>query len=104
MKKIILAFALIFTIFVVKAGEEISWQDVCKEVGGAARNTMESRQLGVSISHLMEMELVKKEPILESMIIGAYETPRYSTKEHQDKAVADFQNDAYLKCAKALRK
>jgi hypothetical protein len=61
---------------------------------------MEARQRGAAMSKAMETVEAGDE-LHRKMIIAAWDSPRYSTQEHQRRAIEDFENDVYLQCVKA---
>jgi len=75
--------------------------ETCKSISGVAQEVMKSRQQGILMAELMEVEvsdLIK--PLMHQYIVRAYETPRFRTPQNQQRAVTDFANDAYLACIK----
>ncbi len=39
-------------------------------------------------------------PVLERIVMGAYEQGRYMTESLVERKIVDYQNDVYLKCIK----
>lgn len=78
--------------------------DICKSYAQYARATMEARQNGAEMSKIVEISGSggKVDPIIQEMIIKAYEAPRMSVKENQDRQVRDFENQYFLECTKGL--
>lgn len=68
----------------------------CTLIGEFAKGAMTSRQAG----ELMTEVEAQNDAILESIVIDAYERPRFLGAEYQARAIFDFQNDVYLKCIK----
>lgn len=85
----------------VYAGDYIQ---TCAKLGGVAEKTMIKRQEGFPMQKLMEVVAVGDlREMMESLIIAAYDSPRYATAGMQQKAVEDFRNDVYLQCVKKYR-
>jgi hypothetical protein len=74
----------------------------CKQLGELAYILMQLRQKGGSISR--SMEIADGNTLIESMVISAYELPRYSSLEYQQKAAEDFRNIYEAACYSAQRK
>jgi hypothetical protein len=98
MKKTLLV-AFVTTMAISAHADE--YREMCNSLSGAARKTMERRQEGVSMQKLME--IAKGNELIEGIIISAYDSPRYSTKEMQARSVEDFRDKWYLECIKKQR-
>lgn len=70
--------------------------EVCQSYSTYAETVMESRQLGVDMASAYEM--VKDEKILSTILMSAYDSPRYSTQDFKDNAISDFKNKWFLAC------
>ena len=81
-----------------------SANEFCESVGKFAEITMRGRQSGVPMSQVMKYATERDNEMLQAMIMEAYNQPRYSSKEYQDRAVADFRNVWELACYKEQRK
>jgi hypothetical protein len=80
---------------------EKTLRKLCDLTSSTAETVMRKRQAGVSMTKMMEV--TANEPpgsIGESLVITAYDSPRYHTKEMQERSVEDFRDKAYLRCAK----
>lgn len=75
--------------------------DICKDLERAAKSIMNLRQNGTQMSK--QMDIAKGSPILEKMVIAAYELPRYSTDAAKQQASTDFSNNIYLSCVKGSK-
>ncbi len=62
---------------------------------------MTNRQLGGSMADAIEV--ANGDETLESIVISAYEVPRYGTERMQQRQIEDYKNEVYLTCAKAAR-
>lgn len=73
----------------------------CKQWSEVSGKIMEYRQQGQLMSDIMGMfEGVDLNGAVQKIIVSAYELPRYSTDEYQERAIADFANDVFLGCVK----
>ncbi|MBC6408014.1 MAG: hypothetical protein GDA40_07785 [Rhodobacteraceae bacterium] len=80
-------------------------QQLCEVTETLARNVMEIRQAGVSMSEVMKKMAEADAAVLSlarSIVIDAYENPRFSTPSVQKEAVEDFANNVALECYKRL--
>lgn len=96
----------------VNVGVAHSSAEGCENNYEIARMTMKHRQDGFSIVSQYEvLDYIKDNSkgekgyekhykTMENMIIKAYETPRYSLKENQERAIADFSDYWFLRCKK----
>ena len=46
------------------------------------------------------IEAAEGNDLLETIIISAYEVPRYGVESNKQESVEDFRNKVYLQCAK----
>jgi len=77
------------------AGEE---QASCEQIASVAESVMDAHQHGVSMAAMMD--IAKDNALIEKMTVEAYEGARYSTKEIQDREIADFRDKWYMWCFK----
>ena len=85
---------------------ENSGADICTALGVLAQQAMLARQAGVPMSTLLGM--VRSEPagfaeVARSIVIAAYETPRFSTPTVQRRAAEDHRDWAERECFAGLR-
>ncbi len=78
----------------------------CAVFAALAHNIMDGRQKGVSMKESMEISERSKLPdnlkaVVKSIVISAYERPRYSTEQMKAREVTEFENGYYLACSKA---
>ena len=73
----------------------------CQEVGTLAAKVMEARQVNVSMSNMMKIAQDNNNSLMKTMVIEAYEKPRFSTEEYQNNAIQDFRSFWELACYKA---
>lgn len=100
---------LILIIFVAGNVTAKVASDVCKETYDIAEKVMIYRQAGVPMP--IQMKFVDELKGLNSetkqtvrdIVQEAYEEPKYSTQDYQDKSVKEFSNSWYLKCYKATK-
>ena len=93
----------------VNAEEKAQWRDLCAEVSEIAETIMERRQEGVSMQKMMDIIAYGTGSkgatnITETLIMKAYEIPRYRVKDNRERAVQEFKNRWYLACVKDIRK
>lgn len=74
----------------------------CTHYKDVAEQVMKTRQAGVDASKMMEV--AEGNPLMQKMIIVAFDTPSYSTEAYKEKAVSDFANEVFLDCYKKLSK
>ncbi|WP_207285188.1 hypothetical protein [Pseudomonas sp. FW300-N2A2] len=80
----------------------------CKRMEHSAKTVMESRQSDVPMSTLWgiaeesDSEYIKE--MYKMLIRNAYDKPRFSLEENQQKAVIDFQNDFFSACMRNAEK
>lgn len=65
--------------------------DECREAGDAAAAVMVARQAGTAISALMPDMAARGDRYVE-MLLMAYERPRYSSDEFQQREVEDYRS------------
>jgi hypothetical protein len=76
-------------------------REVCKEYSTVSAKIMEGRQSGVAMSKTMEIftgEDGNIDPLMESIIMEAYEAPRMSVETNQQRYIEDFENTIFLRC------
>lgn len=78
-----------------------SWKAKCADISKTARVVMEARQASVPMDKIMDA--VGGNPGMETMIIQAYEQPRYGSAEYKARAAADFAETWYMTCVRVLR-
>ena len=92
MKKLILAVALSLAVFSAQAEESY----FCESVGELATIIMQNRQKGVDLSKMLALS--KGDDGVKTMVLDAYNSPRYSTDKYIADAVSDFSNKWVLAC------
>ncbi|MGX9996688.1 hypothetical protein [Vibrio sp. JZG120] len=98
MRAITITFILYVIAMPLRAEE---WMEICEKYGSLATSIMNNRQVGVSMSKMMEA--VDGDKLLQNLIIEAYDSPRFSTDKMQKKATERFRDDTYLACVKSMR-
>lgn len=103
MKKIIIAVCFCFLLCSTSYADDSDAYTKCSHFNGLAEAIMKNRQNGISISKQIE-NLPNNEikEIVISMIMSAYDSPRYHTESNQRRAVQDFVNECYMICVEAL--
>ena len=86
--------------------------DVCDSTATLARSIMQARQSGVDMPEMMAVAdkqcngesgtnlkaCAAAQRLQRTMIVAAYKTPMFSTREYRDREVSDFVNNWYLAC------
>ena len=75
----------------------------CKSIANFAAVVMEKRQAGTAMDAMIDLIHGSESDnglrkVLESIILRAYENPRYGTEEFKKRSVNDFRNDIYVEC------
>lgn len=96
MKKLLTAIALLSTSFIAQAEESKGMS--CKEISEFAGSIMQARQQGTPMSDLYDIANGSK--VIESLIILAYEVPKFNTAEYKQREVSKFKNELFLACVK----
>lgn len=96
MKKLLTALAILSTSFIAQA-EESKFMN-CKEISEFAGSIMQVRQQGTPMSDLYDIANGSK--VIESLIILAYEVPKFNTEEYKQREVNKFKNEFFLTCVK----
>lgn len=79
--------------------------DLCGTLGTHAEAIMEARQAGVSMQKMIEASgsipgpAAAKE-FTRSLVIKAFEHPRFSTESYKRRAIENFRDTVYLECIK----
>lgn len=86
-----------------------AWADAietCKHAASLAGKVMEARQNGATIKDVIGpiLDSTPKESkrLMQSIVMGAFEQPRYTTPINQRNAVADYENDTFVSCMDAF--
>ena len=96
--------ALSALLFTVGSTSSMASNNVCSLIDIYAKNVMEIRQMGGSMSDLMGMvDDGDYKDLYETIIISAFEVPRYNTEKNKQNAISDFTNKQYLECVKAYK-
>lgn len=81
----------------------------CESIESLTRSIMRARQVGVSMVKVITS--IKKSGMGEGskiavkrIIIDAYDTPRYNSREYRQNAVDEFANRYYKRCVKSRMK
>lgn len=77
--------------------------ELCEAMSEMAGKIMTARQRGVPMSTLATLPQSDSEEVRnlrKELLIAAFESPRYSSEDYQEKAVVDFKNGVFLECFK----
>jgi hypothetical protein len=102
MKKVLLA-VLVSVSFGVSAADKPDPHEICSNGEELARTIMKSRQIGVSLSSIMAIAKEQGAESVKHIALMAYDKPRYSTEEMQQRSIEDFANEVYLSCLKGSK-
>lgn len=94
MKRIL---AIAFLLAASSAAPASNFDLLCEKVGARAEGIMEAHQLEVPIGKSMAIASTR---LWKQLVMKAYDGPRYSTKQHRDRAIARFRDDIQLACYK----
>lgn len=97
--KIMAIITLLFFTFSAWTAEKF---DLCESQNDIATTIMQKRQQGVPMITMMKVASQTKEApirdLLISMTRAAYEYPKFSTPEHQQRQVVEFADQIYIQC------
>lgn len=84
------------------AGSASADQGSCDAIGILAKSVMSARQGGVPMQDILSNGVGSKKvsELTRLLAMAAYDQPRFSTEEHQERAITEFQNQMYLACLK----
>ena len=74
-------------------------QASCDQIANVAKSVMSGRQAGVSMGAMVG--IAKGNALIEKMVVEAFESGRYSTKEIQDRQISEFRDKWFLWCFKS---
>lgn len=77
-------------------------REFCESASSLAGLIMQGRQSGMLMAKMMDD--AGGNELIQRLTISAFEKPRASFKDLQQKYVDDFANDTYLECIKNMRK
>lgn len=86
-------------------GEREPDKSHCPQVAKAAELVMDNRQKGVPMHRQLEAFTGSgaEAEIIRALILGAYETPRYSGNAYRREAITEYGNEAMLSCYREAR-
>ena len=73
----------------------------CQAYSELATSVITARMEGVPMPNLMGR--AERNPLVEELVIEAFEIPRFSSGDTRDRIVQDFADDHYLECVKIYR-
>ena len=95
MKKFIAATSIFFTLGFSAFANDKSY---CTSLSEMAESFMRARQIEVPMSKLIEH--AKGDPIIESVVVAAYNRPSFRTEQFAQREIAMFKNQVYMECFK----
>lgn len=73
----------------------------CQPISDIARELQAARQAGAPLAKALA---IFEQPALQALTLSAWREPRYSTKEHQQRAITEFENRTLLQCMEGVDK
>lgn len=100
----------IAAIFTLLLSGQLYAQDklaACNSISSLAETIMKQRQNGAPMSEMMRIAgeaggAIGK--VGEELVIMAYDKPRYTTENYQQRVIEDFRDSAHLECVKQARR
>jgi len=92
----VIAISIVTTAQAILA-DNLSVNDHCLSVSSAAMTVMEIRQ-SYNFSLGLVLEAVAGDPIIEYLVLEAYDVPKHSKEEHQLEATAQFGKRMLTEC------
>lgn len=103
MKKLIASILTALMFSTASAAEKkASVSEVCDKASDLAGAIMDFRQMGGTAYE--QMSTNGKSDLGRRLVLESFKTPRYSAKEDQEQASADFKSKTRLECIAALKK
>lgn len=78
----------------------VSQEDPCVVLSDLAEQIMENRQGGVPLSDMMRIS--GDNEMIRTMVLEAYNQPRFNTSSYQLEAIQDFSDSIALICYNAI--
>jgi hypothetical protein len=96
MKKAMLALLITLASNAALADLTDEERTFCSALSDLSQTVMTKRQDGLQMAELMR--IADGNPVVELLIISAYEEPRWSVPRNRTEAIENFQNEQYLTC------
>ena len=96
---------LLTAIFILAMAMPVMADDVheaCTELAKLAEVVMEKRQEGVAMPEMMAVVTDPEHDLIRTMIVNAYEEPRWNSASIRHQTICEFRDSWYLKCYKIL--
>jgi len=94
-----LTLAILMALSTTALAAEGEEQASCEQIADVAKSVMSGRQGGVSMGALVG--IAKGNALIEKMVVEAFESGRYSTKQVQDRQISEFRDKWFLWCFKS---
>lgn len=82
------------------AAQEATPQENCAVLADLAEVIMESRQIGVPLGEALA--LAGGNELIEAVVMSAWERPRFSVPENQQREAEEFRDNWHLACLQSL--
>ncbi len=79
------------------AQDEPTAEEWCAQIALMAESMMKARQGGVSLQTVLDI-VAENMPSARDLVIAAWDEPRYSTPQIQQRIIGDFRDRAHLDC------
>lgn len=84
-----------------KGGGEVTRDQFCAGLAELARTVMYVRQGGMSLSQTLS--IAGQDDLHRSIIMAAWEEPRWHGRAAQQRAISDFRDTIHLECLRGAR-
>lgn len=101
MKNTLIAACLSLATLPAMAEEETTYYDVCLALGYLANQVMEARQIGVPVDQALGVLNEEDEVLLgimQEIVLNAYQVPRFSGEDYQQRAITEYKNEVIVTC------
>lgn len=97
--KLFKALALTALLTTPAVADTVTDQEFCTSVSELSEAVMEGRQGGTPMSEMMRV--AGSNGIMKSMVLEAFDHPRYSTRDVKRRTIQEFTNQWFSTCMKA---
>ena len=102
MTRLTMGFLLCTALPAAPVSAQITAEAFCPELGKWAEITMLTRQAGTALSEMLALLPdtgdAAADAMLDAVVMGAFEVPRYSTPQNQTEAAQDYRAMIELAC------
>lgn len=98
MKLTTLAALAALTFPTISTAQEPAPDEICGVLAQYAQSIMTIRQRGGSLAQALTT--AEALPSLRGLVLAAYDEPRFSTADFQERAISEFRDEVHLACLK----